>query len=223
MNYIKLINHFWKTQHLKDFTAYEAYLYYYLLHECNLRQWENPFQCSNRSISAAIGISEKTLIDVRNRLKQKGMIDYKAGKRRKSSPAYTLLLPDTQKTKVSKRAGVKPDSNIGANNKTRENKGVAPSVLLLKECRDILLKDAQYLSVLCSNHGMHLTTVEEYMKSFFRKLENESVQYKDIADAKSHFARWLNIQITHYGSDKKYCTAKQAILSTSHTKDYGAT
>lgn len=72
-------------------TSNEADLYYFLIQESNIRGWENPFECSNGLISSSIGITEKTLINARKRLQQKGFISIEAGQRKKKSPVYTLL------------------------------------------------------------------------------------------------------------------------------------
>ncbi|MCC8146552.1 MAG: hypothetical protein LIO93_08985 [Bacteroidales bacterium] len=116
MNYIELINQFWQTRRIVSFSSKEADLYFVLLHECNIRNWQNPFECSNRSIVAAIGISEKTLIDVRNRLKQKGLIDFKSGKRKEHSPVYTLLyckkVSLNDRSNVSKSVSKKVSKNV---------------------------------------------------------------------------------------------------------------
>ena len=61
------------------------------MEECNIRGWENPFECPNGLICATIGFTEKTLIDVRNRLQQKGFITFEAGNKKAKSPVYTLL------------------------------------------------------------------------------------------------------------------------------------
>ena len=90
MTYIDYINQFWQTQANVEFSSNEAFLYFFLLKECNLRGWENPFECSNRRIVLSIGISEPTLIDCRNRLQQKGLIQFEAGRRKAKSPVYYL-------------------------------------------------------------------------------------------------------------------------------------
>ena len=69
----------------------QADLYYFLIQECNVKYWENPFECTNVLIKASIGISEPSLIDARNRLKQLGLIDFQNGKRNEVSPVYKLL------------------------------------------------------------------------------------------------------------------------------------
>ena len=80
MTYIEYINQFWQTQANVEFSPNEVYLYFFLLHECNSRGWENPFECPNRRIVLSIGVSEPTMIDCRNRLQKK----------RAKSPVYYL-------------------------------------------------------------------------------------------------------------------------------------
>lgn len=91
MNYIELINQFWRIRRCKPMTAYEADLYYYLMQECNNRNWLNPFNLSTNLICAELGIARKTLSDLRNRLKQKGLIDFEEGQKNKSSASYELV------------------------------------------------------------------------------------------------------------------------------------
>ena len=90
MNYIELINQFWRTRRSKRITGNQADLYYCLLQECNERGWENPFEFPNRLICAKIGMSEPTLITSRARLKQLGLIDFKSGKSNQS-PEYVII------------------------------------------------------------------------------------------------------------------------------------
>lgn len=94
MNYIELINQFWQARRRMRLTSSEADLYYFLMQESNIRNWENPFECSNGLITSSISISEKTLIEARGKLQQKGLISFEAGQRKKKSPVYTLLFCD---------------------------------------------------------------------------------------------------------------------------------
>jgi len=104
MTYIDYINFFWKTSYNVKFSSNEAYLYFYLLSECNNRGWENPFECPNKRIILSIGISEPTLIDCRNRLQSKGLLMFEPGRKNEKSPVYYLndLSKDFSKT-FSKR------------------------------------------------------------------------------------------------------------------------
>lgn len=103
MNYIELINEFWAIRRRIRLSSTEADVYYFLMQESNIRGWENPFECPNGLITASIGISEKTLIDVRNKLFQKGLIEFEKGIRRKKSPVYTLVYCKKVSKAVSKK------------------------------------------------------------------------------------------------------------------------
>nr|DAE47108.1 MAG TPA: Replication initiator A family protein [Caudoviricetes sp.] len=111
MSYINYLNDFWIKRSITPLTSTEADLYICLLDQSNVRSWENPFECRNDAICAKTTMSEKTLIDVRKRLEQKGFISVKAGERKKKSPIYTLLyLPI-----VSKNVSCKVSNSVGKN------------------------------------------------------------------------------------------------------------
>jgi hypothetical protein len=112
MNYIELINLFWQTRRTVRLSSAEADLYYFLMQECNVRNWENPFGCPNGLICATIGFSEKTLIDVRNRLQQKGLIEFKPGQRKTAPPLYSLLYCKNVSIKVGKRVSKKVSKKV---------------------------------------------------------------------------------------------------------------
>ena len=77
MNYIELINNFWSVRRIRPMTSYEADFYFYLLKECNSRNWTNPFELPSRNVELELGISRKTICDLRNKLQQKGLISFK--------------------------------------------------------------------------------------------------------------------------------------------------
>ena len=79
-------------------TAHEADFYFFLLKECNIRNWLCPFELPTRLIQAELGYSNKTVIDLRNRLKQKGLIDFIEGNRREKAALYTLLVTSGNQT-----------------------------------------------------------------------------------------------------------------------------
>ena len=47
-----------------EFSPNEVFLYFYLLNECNIRGWQNPFEHPNKTIVLATGISEKILRNI---------------------------------------------------------------------------------------------------------------------------------------------------------------
>lgn len=115
MNYIELLNQFWQTRRRVRLSSNEADLYYFLMNESNSRMWENPFECTNILICATIGMSEKTLIDVRNRLVQKGLIFVEAGQKKKKSPVYTLLYCKKESINVSIEGSITDSINVSKN------------------------------------------------------------------------------------------------------------
>jgi hypothetical protein len=127
MNYITLINQFWRVRRSKRVTSVEADLYFYLMNVCNELNWENPFEHPNKLIVATIGVTEKTMIEARNRLKQKGLIDFEPGKRKAKSPVYTILYSNNSSIKESKKE-CKKESKKGQDKAKRSRKVGMPNV-----------------------------------------------------------------------------------------------
>ncbi len=81
MNYIELINNFWKADLEFSFTGNETKLYMFLLYTSNSLGWQNPFRLSYRQIALRVNLGINTVKSARNRLKQAGLIDFSEGKR----------------------------------------------------------------------------------------------------------------------------------------------
>lgn len=81
MTYIELLNRFWDSTRFNPCTSNEAamYLYLYLLHQCNIRRWINPFEFRTRDLELLLGLSRTTITALRNKLKQRGLIDFSKG------------------------------------------------------------------------------------------------------------------------------------------------
>ena len=90
MNYIELINEFWKQNGFKPFKSMDTKMYFYLLHQCNIRGWLNPFQLQTKNLELELEIPRKSIEESKNRLKQRGLIDFSIGSRHKS-PFYTII------------------------------------------------------------------------------------------------------------------------------------
>lgn len=114
---------------IESFSASEVYVYFFLLNEFNTRSWQNPIDIPNKLITVSIGISEKALIDIRNRLQQKGLITFESGNKKAKSPSY--YLPEVSKKvsnevsnevskKVSKRVSKKVSNEVSKNS-SRDN------------------------------------------------------------------------------------------------------
>lgn len=107
MNGYSLANHFRKLRASTPFSSIEADLFYELVGLCNERNWPTEFQYSNLLLCATLGISEKSLITARNRLKQAGLLEFTSGHKR-SPTVYRFLSsePDLPLPEVSKSGSV---------------------------------------------------------------------------------------------------------------------
>lgn len=77
-------------------------LYFFILDECNKRDWPDAIELPNGRILFETGLSERALVESRNRLQQKGFITFESGSRRSKSPTYCLQY---EGKKVGKKVG----------------------------------------------------------------------------------------------------------------------
>ena len=90
MNYIELINNFWRLHRGYSFSPIEIALYFYLVDVCNGLGWKNPFNQTNTYIVGTLGISEKALYSARKSLEEAGLIEFESGNGRRYKSAYFL-------------------------------------------------------------------------------------------------------------------------------------
>ncbi|WP_375560223.1 hypothetical protein ACE193_21335 [Bernardetia sp. OM2101] len=75
------MNAYWSMAELERFTPSEGILFAALVDLANKLFWKNTIAITNVRLADKISVSEKTMISARNKLKQKGLIDFKSGKR----------------------------------------------------------------------------------------------------------------------------------------------
>lgn len=113
MTYIDLINDFWQEFEDEALKPNDALLYLYLLKVCNSKGWENPFELSNKRVRLCLEITDKAIIESRDRLVDRGLIEVIKGERNRVAPTYKLLrfcFP-TESKKGSKRGSKKESNN----------------------------------------------------------------------------------------------------------------
>lgn len=88
MNYLELINEFWKQDRFNPFENVDTKLYFMLLDESNIRKWINPIVLHTYYLEERLRIKRKAIGECRNRLKQRGLIDFVA---RQNQPTIYLL------------------------------------------------------------------------------------------------------------------------------------
>ena len=224
MNYIELINQFWQTRRSVRLTSSEADLYYCLLQECNLRGWANPFECSNRLICATIGMSESTLIDVRNRLQQKGLIKFEGGCRKAKSPFYYILNFENTSINPSITRGI----TCG---KTRGKKAGTPIYKSLSDDKDGLKRKQNTFSSKVPLPGnAELPFDKESTPDFCEKVKtfyNEHCKaLRPISVLTDKRKQTLNARKREYGEDAVFDVLKKAgqsrFLAGQNTRGWSA-
>lgn len=110
MTYLDLINRFWARNRIDPLKPNDICLYFFILDEYNKREWPNAIELPNGRIIFETGLSERALVDARNRLQQKGFISFESGNRRSKSPVYCLQYEG--KT-VGKTAGKSVGKTVG--------------------------------------------------------------------------------------------------------------
>ena len=205
-----------------EFSSNEVFLYFYLLNECNIRGWQNPFEHPNKTIVLATGISEPTVIEVRNRLQQKGLISFESGKKNAKSPVYYLNDLSKPLSKVLSKPLSKPLSKkANLYNKTKDNKTISPLRVgelfpensffdkSLDDCYMELKANQPWAETVTMNTrsaGYHEFTLEafySYLELFFMKLQNEGEMAKAPKDAMAHFARWLKFELNNKKDERR--------------------
>ena len=132
--YIDLINQFWTQSKECAFNPSDAVLYFFLLNTCNALHWKQPFGQSDRFLSLSLGFSINTIRGAKNRLKQRGLIDFKApeknGKGIEGQTKYVILsvsnfdiVPDTDAdTDADRDTDRDTDNNIRQDKRRKDKK-----------------------------------------------------------------------------------------------------
>ncbi len=238
MSYLDKINQFWQTQRIVRLTPNEAILFLFLVHESNIRQWENPFECPNGLICVSINISEKTLIDVRNRLQQKGFISVDAGKRKQKSPVYTLLYCKSESINVSKKVSINVSKTVSKNpNLNNKSKSKSKTKKEEKEKSKLdfpftsnkfsekwnqLLTTPAWKKKLHPTLQLALNKLKDFEEEFVIELIDQAIigQWKGLVfpETKSKYENWLkqkggnNVKCKQFAKDAKGTDRKTEIM-----------
>ncbi|MDE7464967.1 MAG: hypothetical protein K2M59_03710 [Muribaculaceae bacterium] len=76
MTYIDLLNEFWNQDRFNPYENVDTKLYLLLLDESNIRRWINPIALHTYYLEERLRIKRKAIGEARNRLKQRGLIDF---------------------------------------------------------------------------------------------------------------------------------------------------
>lgn len=91
MNYINIIEGFWRMNAYDRFSSSEIILYLYLVHIGNQNYWNMPIACKTATLQSELGLNKSTIIRARTKLRKRGLIDFTEGVQNSCSPKYRLL------------------------------------------------------------------------------------------------------------------------------------
>lgn len=86
------INHFWSVAEQHPANPTDVALYHFLLYEANRMRWKMPFPCHTELICLRLSTTKQNINKARTRLKERGLIDFKAGVNIHTPARYQLTL-----------------------------------------------------------------------------------------------------------------------------------
>jgi len=121
VDYSKLLCSFWEKRIVCALTSCEADFYYYLLKQCDLGNWANPFKLPTKKCELELDFSRKTISSVRNSLHQKGFINFKASKVRGEVAEYEIvgLAAFLVETQTETQSGTQTETQSGTQTETQ--------------------------------------------------------------------------------------------------------
>ena len=131
MNYINIIEGFWRMNAYDRFSSSEIILYLYLVHICNQNYWNMPIACKTATLQSELGLNKSTIIRARAKLRERGLIEFTEGVQNSCSPKYSLLDIHSCKNATASATARATDSatagatNIKDNNKDKYNYSTA--------------------------------------------------------------------------------------------------
>lgn len=157
-------------------------LYFFILDECNKRDWPDAIELPNGRILFETGLSERALVESRNRLQQKGFISFESGSRRSKSPTYCLQYEGKKGGKtVGKTVGKtegKTGGKTGGKNSSRDNNVRGDSIIKTKTktkettSDEVVKKDAAIAATLSRKERFYeslVPFVEKYGAAMIRE------------------------------------------------------
>lgn len=130
-----------------------------------------------------------------------------------NSTSEQIITPNTAKEEKEKKQKNK-EENSPPKEKTlyRESKKENPPWKVQKaeeNKADVYRLSPDWVETICMNNKMSITDFRIYMEEFTRIIQNRD-KLKTLADFKSHFASWLQIQLDHIKAKKYGRNQKQA-------------
>lgn len=240
MTIFDLINRFLAERDYEPFSTAENALYFALLIKANSRRWQMPIKYPTSMLQRDIKVSKQTLVIAREKLSQRGLIEYVPGRGKAEAPNYTLIgLTDDLTDRLTNAETYKLTDRLTDNltiykNKEEDkdysyNKHVREEKVSIDELEDRLTADEVWLSSILSLLSASQTPLtneglSEYLAEFFATQRAKGVEDREEKECKAHFINWLKLQIRNknngYGIYKRTDKRGTLDVTAKSAKDY---
>lgn len=218
MNYIAEINAFYDWLETNSMSTSAIVLWHALMHINNKSRWTKEFGVASSVLCVKTGLSERTIRNARNELKQKGRIEWKSRGGNKAAIYQMISLTAIDADNVADiTSDTLSDNASGSTSTLNKLNNTIHSIYIngeekflsgnLIETLNSMLADQSYLEMMCMNYRIRdFEQMSNYLKQFFTDLSARGDNYKDEKDAKYHFANWLKSELRKeqqsYGKNK---------------------
>lgn len=210
MTYIDLINDFWQEFESEALKPNDALLYLYLLKTCNSLGWKNPFELSNKKIRLCLEITDKVILESRDRLVKRGLIKVTKGERNRQTPTYKIMhFCFPSESKKGSKSGSKKGSKTEA--KSQQN-GSKTGYLTIDKDKDYFVvvgltreafisdffKDERKITIeaLCMNNYTDEATLRRLAEEVIDEWQATSEPvHPDINRAQKHLLNQIRIKL----------------------------
>lgn len=243
MTYIELINDFWQEFEDEAMKPNDALLYLYLLKVCNSKGWENPFELSNKRIRLCLEMTDKAIIESRDRLVERGLIEVTKGERNRIAPIYKLLrfyFPSESKkgSKSASKSASKKESKKESRNATttQQNGSKTGNIIIDKDIdKDYyvveLLRREEFfndffsetrrptIDALCMNNNTDEATLRRLAKEVLDDWQGTSEPtHRDLHEAQKHLLNQIRIKLGYERRVQKQQASRPATANRAADK-----
>ena len=207
MNYIELINNFWRQDGQWQFTGNETRLYFYFVKTANSLAWIDWWYHSNVKTAVNVGISVNAFKTARKKLKEAGLIIYEeGGKGQADKCRYQLLtpkqipklLPKSPSKQTPKPPPKEKDTLLDEINETKQNEispdGEMDMVNLFDEFRIAYRGTRRGLETELADFRKKHIGWMEIVPLLMPALERELMHRKQLAANQQFEPSWKNLR-----------------------------
>lgn len=191
MNYIEIINNFWTKFRECPLSSSAVAVYFYLLDQCNREHWRMPIRCMTVSICANLAIDKSTFTRARMKLRERGLIIFREGRRNICAPTYSI--PCDATSRATSAATIYKKENINSTTTM-----MTPEELMLdkeKEWFEEILNNEGDKETLAMDFNISIEKVNQLLKKFKADVDFTQVKHSNRVAFRQHVKRWMNRHI----------------------------